>query len=47
MAPVALQVDPHELIASMIDAGVRAKLRADWEAHLPACKKGTSRSAAQ
>lgn len=42
-----LHVDPHELIASMTDAGVRAQLRTNWEPHLRACAKRTSRSTAQ
>ena len=42
-----LQVDPHELSASMTDADVRAKLRTDWEPHLRSCAKRRSRSAAQ
>jgi SHS2 domain-containing protein len=34
-----LPVDLHELIASIGDPGVRAKLRKDWEPHLRACSK--------
>ena len=34
---VALTVDPAELNASLRDAAVRAKLRADWAPHLRAC----------
>ena len=33
----ALKVDMAELNASLRDAAVRAKLRADWEPHLRAC----------
>lgn len=34
---VALKVDTAELNASLRDAAVRAKLRAEWEPHLRAC----------